>query len=110
MLTRNDLIEINKLFDKGRVVNNGSLDFALSSSQRTKDWVTQLSYIIRAIVVDHVFEEGNKRTAAAVFISYCEAHKKAYDIYKIDKIIRDLIKKGITDITNIRRMIKNAIV
>ena len=110
MLSKDDAVEINKLFDKGRIVNGGSLDFAISSIKKTKDWITQLSYFLRAIVVDHVFEEGNKRTAAALFITYCEANKKAYDIYKIDIVIRDLIQKRISDISKIRRMIKNATV
>ena len=110
MLNKNDVVEINKLFDKGRIVNEGSLDFAISSTKKTKDWVTQLAYFLRVVVVDHAFEEGNKRTAAALFVTYCKANKKAYDIYKIDIIIRDLIQKRISDISKIRRMIKNATV
>ena len=62
------------------------------------------------LIFRDVFEEGNKRTAAALFITYCEANKKAYDIYKIDIVIRDLIQKRISDISKIRRMIKNATV
>ncbi len=110
MLSKFDVVEINKLFDKGKIVNEGSLDFAISSTKKSKDWITQLAYFLRAIIVDHVFEEGNKRTAAALFIVYCEANKKAYDIYKIDIIIRDLIQKNISDLIKIRRMIKNATV
>jgi len=110
MLTKKQIIEVNKLFDKGKVINESSLEFALSSTNHTKDWITQLAYLLRAIVVDHIFEDGNKRTSAAIFVAYCKVHKKAYDIYKIDLIIRDLIQKNITDITKIRRMIKNAIV
>ncbi len=110
MLDRNDVVGINKIFDKGKIVNEGSLDFAISSTKKTKDWITQLAYFLRAIVVDHAFEEGNKRTAAAIFIAYCEASKRAYDVYKIDLIIKNLIQKRVTDITKIRRMIKNAVV
>jgi len=110
MLSKNDVIEINKIFDHGKIVNNSSLDFALSSANKTKDWITQLAYLVRAIVMDHVFEEGNKRTAVAVMVVYIEASKKRYDEYKVDIIIRDLIKKNIVDISRIRSMIKNAIV
>lgn len=101
---------MNKEFDKGRIVNEGSLDFAISSVRKTKDWVTQLAYILRAIIVDHVFEEGNKRTAAALFVGYCKVHKRAYDNYKLELLIRDLILKNITDIAEIRTRIKDAIV
>ena len=110
MLSENDIIEINKIFDQGKVINRSSLEFAVSSAKKTKDWITQLAYIVRSVVIDHVFEEGNKRTAVAVIMTYAETHKKAYDEYKIDLMIRDLIQKHITDIAKIRRMIKNAII
>ena len=110
MLSKEDVISINKMFDAGKVVNGSSLEFALSTARKTKDWITQLAYLLRSIVVDHVFEEGNKRTGTAVFIAYAKAHKKACDIYKVDQIIRDLIQKRITDIAKIRRMIKHAII
>ena len=87
MFSVQDVIEVNKEFDKGKIVNEGSLEFALSSIKNTKDWITQLAYLIRSIVLDHVFEEGNKRTAVALIIAYAEAHKRAYDLTKIDKII-----------------------
>ncbi len=104
-----DLIEINKQFDKGNMVNRASLEFALSTAQKTKDWVTQLAYLIRSIALDHVFEEGNKRTAAAVMIAYAQAHKKEYDIYKVDQVVVQIIKKNINDIARIRRLIKDAL-
>jgi len=110
MLSQQEIIEINRMFDQGKVINKSSLEFAVASAKKTKDWITQLAYLLRSIVMDHVFEEGNKRTAAAVFMTYVEIHKKAYDEYKVDLLIRDLIQKKITDIAKIRRMIKNAII
>ncbi len=109
MFSVQDVIEVNKEFDKGKIVNGGSLEFALSSIKNTKDWITQLAYLIRSIVLDHVFEEGNKRTAVALIIAYAEAHKRAYDLTKIDKIIVKMIQKKITDIEQIRRLIKDAV-
>ena len=109
MLTIADIVEINKSFDKGNLVNRSSLDFALSSTRRTKDWITQLAYIIRSITLDHVFEEGNKRTAVAVILAYLKAHKKAYDLYKVDAVIVAIIRKQIQDIAPIRRLLQNAI-
>lgn len=109
MLRIQDLIEINKEFDKGKLVNRSSLEFALSSIKHTKDWITQLAYLIRSIALDHVFEEGNKRTAAALIISYAEVHKKRYDSTKVDQIVVKVIKKQITAIEEIRRLIKDAI-
>lgn len=109
MLSVQDVIEVNKEFDKGKIVNRGSLEFALSSIKNTKDWITQLAYLARSIVLDHVFEEGNKRTAVALIIAYAEAHKKAYDLTKIDQVIVKMIQKKITAIEQIRRLIKDAV-
>lgn len=109
MLSIQDIIEVNKEFDKGKLVNKGSLEFALSSSRHTKDWITQVAYLVRSIVLDHAFEEGNKRTAVALIIAYAEAHKKAYDATKVDQIIVKIIRKQMTDIERIRRLLKDAI-
>lgn len=109
MLSIEDIVEINKQFDTGKLVNKSSLAFALSAAQKTKDWLTQLSYLIRSIVLDHVFEEGNKRTAVAVVFAHLKAHKKGYDVTKIDRIIIMVIQKQIQDIATIRRLLKDAI-
>lgn len=109
MITTNDIIEVNKRFDKGNVVNKGALEFAISSLKQTKDWITQLVYLVRAILIDHVFEEGNKRTATALISSFLELHKKAYDPYAIDRIIVQIVKNNVTDITKIRRLLNHVI-
>ena|SRR3989338_9628510 len=109
MLTVDDIVEINKSFDTGNLVNRSSLEFALSSARKTKDWVTQLAYLVRSIVLDHVFEEGNKRTAVAVILAYMNAHKKGYDLTKIDALVITVIKKQVNDIVRIRRLLKDAI-
>ena len=109
MITEIGLIEINKKFDKGIIVNRTSLSFALSSVQATKDWFKQLAYLVRAILIDHVFQEGNKRTAAALIIYFFENHKVAYDQYKVDKIIAEIILKNISSVEYIRRKLKDAI-
>lgn len=109
MLSIHDIVEINEQFDKGKIVNKGSLEFALSSIKNTKDWITQLAYLVRSISLDHVFAEGNKRTAAALIVGYAEVHKKGYDPTKVDKIVTTVIQKHIQDIKIIRRLIKHAI-
>ena len=109
IISANDIIEINKKFDKGHVVNKSSLDFAISSSDRSKDWITQLAYLVRAILIDHIFEEGNKRTATALISSVLELHKIAYDPIRIDKLIIQIVINNIIDLTLIRRLIKDVI-
>lgn len=109
MYSKDDIILINKQFDKGNIVNNSSLDFAISQTRLTKDWIKQIAYLARAILIDHVFEEGNKRTAAALIMAYMEIHKVGYDQMKVDKIVVEILKKNIISITKIRRMIKDAL-
>ena len=109
MLSKQDIIEINKEFDKGNIVNKSSLEYTLSILKNTKDWLKQVSYLVRAILIDHIFEEGNKRPAAAIIIAYFDANKFAYDTYKLDKIIEKIVKKNINNINEIRRLIKSVI-
>ena len=103
-----DIVKINKQFDSGRIVNKSSLEFALSSSNDSKDWLKQLAYLVRAIIIDHIFEEGNKRTASALIMAVLEENKIAYDPQKVDAIIIEIIKNNITIINKIKRMIKDA--
>lgn len=103
-----ELIRVNKRFSSGRVINKSSLEFAESALRRTKNWQEQAAFVMRAIVVDHAFEDGNKRTAAAYLSGLLETLKIPYDPFKIDKIVLTLAK-GTKSIDKIRRMIKNAI-
>ena len=109
MINKQDVIEMNKQFDKGRLVNESSLDFAFSNLQDTKDWLKKSAYLTRAILIDHVFEEGNKRTAALLIRSILEMQNLAYDPQKIDALVITILKKNITDVNEIKRLIKNAI-
>ena len=108
MISKEDVIEINMVFDIGKIINEGSLDFALSSLKKTKDWLKQVSYLVRAVLIDHVFEEGNKRTATALIMSVFENQKIAYDPRKVDEVVIEIIIKNINNINKIRSLIKNA--
>lgn len=109
MIDLNDIININKKFDKGDIINKSSVEFAMSYFKDSKDWIKQLAYITRALIIDHTFKEGNKRTASALIMSVLENQKLAYDPRKVDSIIIEVIKKNITNINKIRSLIKDAI-
>jgi len=109
MITREDVVALNRLDDKGKVVNEGSLAFALSVGLKTKDWVTQVAYLLRAILLDHVFEDGNKRTALSLLLAAAKDHTKGYDLYKLDLIIKRIIEQKISDIKTIKELIKDAV-
>ena len=109
MISVQDIVEINKKFEDGKFMNKSALEFAISSLKHTKDTITRIAYLIRAILVDHVFKEANKRTSLALVCLLLEEQKKAYDPYKAEKLVAELAKKNITDIKKIREMIKDVI-
>ena len=108
MFNEKDVINLNKLFSSGVVRNKGSLSFALSSI-KNKGSIEQLSYLVRAVITDHVFEDGNKRTAAVLIIAYFTEFEIGFDKERIAKTMLEIAFKNITNIVKIRRMIKNVI-
>lgn len=100
---------MNQVFDAGSFHNEASLDFALSYAKKTENWTKALAWLTRAILLDHVFEEGNKRTVALLIKAYAahEGHEAYND--KVVKLVREIIIKKITSINRIEEMIKDAI-
>ncbi len=109
MLSKKDVVVVNQEFDKGIVVNEGSLDFAVTQVQRSKNWLKTAAILTRAILIDHVFEEGNKRTAAAIIGTLMEMHSLAPDNEKIAKGITKILKGNISSIKEIEKVIKDGI-
>ena len=108
-LTKKDIIALNQEFEEGNTHNEASLDFALSYAKKTENWTKALAYLTRAILLDRVFEEGNKRTAALVIKAYAEYEgHKTYDD-KVVKLIKEIILKNISGRARIEDMIKDAI-
>ncbi|MFA5141767.1 MAG: hypothetical protein WC471_02255 [Candidatus Woesearchaeota archaeon] len=109
ILNKKDIVSMNMRFDQGKLHNEGSLDFALSYCKKTENWTKALALLTRAILIDHVFEEGNKRTAALAIKTYADI--EGYETYddRILLMIKEILLKNITNITKIEDMIKNAI-
>ena|SRR3989337_692127 len=105
-----DIIAINRQFDDGEVVNYGSLEFAVDRANRSGSWLRSCAYLVRAILIDHVFKEGNKRTAAAVIVAFLEEQDVQYHPEQVARSIAKILMKNITSITHIERVIKDAIV
>ena len=103
-----EIIRINKKFATGAIVNRSSLEFALSSI-KTKAWIDQVAYLVRALLADHVFEDGNKRTAAAIVIAYYTEFEIGFDPLRITETMIKITSKNIKDISKIKRMIKNVL-
>jgi len=107
MLSKKDLVELNKEFGNGVVVNGNSLDYAIQTNLCSKNWLRSAAIFTRAILIDHIFEDGNKRTTAAVIMALMELNKVDYDKEKIPHIITHILKKNMTKISEIERCIKD---
>jgi prophage maintenance system killer protein len=109
ILTKKDIAALNEKFEDGTLHNEASLDFALGYAKKTQNWTKALAWLVRAILLDHVFEEGNKRTATLLIKTYAEYEGyKTYDD-KIVKLVKNIILKRISSIRKIEDMIKDAV-
>ncbi len=107
MLSKKDIIEMNKIFHIGKLSNESSLDFALSQVYRSKNWLKTAAVLSRAILIDHVFEDGNKRTAAGAIASIMELNGVDYSPTKMNKAVVMIAKENITSIKKLEQVILN---
>ena|SRR3989338_5345446 len=111
LINKKDIVGINQqIGESGEFHNEGSLDFALSIIKQKKSWLYELSYLVRSILVDHVFKDGNKRTAMILAATYLQDKKLEYDKERIERVFWKIPKKNITDINRIARLIKSVII
>lgn len=107
-INKKDVIRINQEFSDGSFHNESSLDYALSTFKYKKSWLYELSQLVRALLVDHVFRDGNKRTALALILLYFEERDLNYEEEKLLKAIEKTAKKNINNINEIMELIKDA--
>ena len=94
-ISKEDLLRINKGFNGG-LRSSSSIDFAIEC-------------LMRAILVDHPFSDGNKRTASFLAFQFADEIKKQVDKNMLVHHIISIAKKNILDIRNIEWRLKNAI-
>ena len=104
-----ELLRINKGFG-GNLRNDSSIDFAIDrSNDKRMGFYKKLAYLLRAILVDHPFSDGNKRTAAYISIKLAVENKKKVNQEMLIYQLTAIAKYNINDINKISRRIKNAI-
>ena len=109
ILNKKAIIAFNQSIEDGEIKNESSLDFALSSAKNTVLWTKALAFVVRAILIDHVFQEGNKRTTAMVMMAEFENHNVNYKPNDVVEIVKKIVLKNIISIEKIKGMIENAI-
>ena len=110
-ITLKDIIRANQeIGELGELQNKSSLEYALSIVKERKSWLHELSFLVRSIIADHSFKDGNKRTALALIMTYFEDRNIECDKERLVEVIYSISKQNITDINRIARLIKSAII
>src|SRR3990167_5992368 len=69
-IVKENLLRVNKGFG-GNLRSGSSLDYAIEKQEDKKIGpYKKLAYLLRAVLVDHPFSDGNKRTAAYVALNF----------------------------------------
>ena len=108
-IRKEDIIRINSGFG-GSLRDDASLDFALRMQENNKlGPYKKLAYLLRAILVDHPFSDGNKRTANFFIFAFADEYNKQVNNDLIAHHILSIASKNITEIRAIEERLKNAI-
>lgn len=109
LISKEDLLRINKGFG-GNLRSDSSIDFAFDKLKDNKlGKYKKLSYLVRAILIDHPFSDGNKRTATFVCLAFATKLNKEVDRELLIHHIISIAKNNIQEIRNIEWRLKNAI-
>lgn len=94
-ISKEDLLRINKGFD-GNLRSGSSLDFVLEQLGNKKlGEYKKLAHLMRAILIDHPFSDGNKRTATFLAFAFVEENRKEVDRELLIHQIISIAKKTI---------------
>ena len=108
-ISKEDIVRIAQGFN-GNLRNSASLDFALAKQKEKKlGEYKKLAYLLRAILVDHPFSDGNKKTAMFVAFVFAEENNKKVDEELLKHHILSVASKNINEIRAIEERLKNAI-
>ena len=108
-ISKEDLLRINEGFG-GNLRSDSSIDYAIEMQENNKlGEYKRLAYLLRAILVDHPFSDGNKRTATFVALNFAEEYKKQVDRELLLHQVISIAKQNLTDIRNIENRLKTCI-
>ena len=104
---KNEIISINRELG-GTLVRSGSLDFAESRTKNEKNIYRKIAYFVRAIVIDHPFDDYNKSTATIFALRELDRNELEYSEESVQRAIRKISKNNISSIETIEKMIRRA--
>jgi len=108
-ISKEDLLRINQGFG-GNLISDSSIGFAIEMQENEKlGNYKKLAYLWRAILVDHPFSDGNKRTATFFALQFAEENKKQIDRELIVHHALSIASKNITNIRQIEWRLKSCI-
>lgn len=108
-ISKENIIRIGKGFG-GELRNDASIDFAIDKQSNSKlGEYKKLAYLIRALVIDHPFTDGNKKTAAYVVFTFAEQFNKQVDLELIKEQMISIAAKNINSIRAIEERLRNVI-
>ncbi|HIJ13595.1 TPA: hypothetical protein HA371_02535 [Candidatus Woesearchaeota archaeon] len=108
-ISKEDIVRIGKGFG-GELRNDASIEFALEKQTNLKlGEYKKLAYLIRAIVIDHLFTDGNKKTAAYVIFVFAEQFSKQVDLELIKEQMISIASNNVNSIRAIEERLKNVI-
>jgi len=108
-IRKEDVLKINYGFG-GNLRSDGSLDFTIEIQENAKlgDY-KKLAYLWKAILVDHPFSDGNKRTAMFFALNFAEEKGKRIDRDLLLHHAISIAKNNVIDIKQIEWRLKNGI-
>ncbi len=108
-IRKEDIARIAKGFG-GNLRNSSSLDYALEKQDDKKLGIyKKLSYLLRAILVDHPFSDGNKKTAFFISLAFAEECHKIVNEELLKHQILSIATKNLANIRVIEERIKHAV-
>jgi len=108
-ISKEDILRINHGFG-GNLRSDSSLDYAIQIQGNNKLGVyKKLAYLLRAVLVDRPFSDGNKRTASFIALAFAEENNKQVDRDLLLHQIISIASQNITEIRNIEQRIKTCI-
>ncbi len=109
-ISKEDLLRINEGFG-GNLRSDSSLDYAIDMQENNKlGEYKKLAYLLRAILVDHPFSDGNKRTATFIVLNFAEQNQKQVDRELLIHQILSIAKQNLNDIRNIEQRLRSCII